>query len=140
MLGHEVDRLGCHFLSRHHQVAFVFPVFVIHQDHELTLLDSSDGLFDLILFDPPYRWYKARDLLELSTADENYGVLTRFLGHLRDHLAPGGRAMLQFATSGDIDYLYALIDAAGLQKEVVASEDLGSEDLTVTYFVFRLTP
>ncbi|TMD41946.1 MAG: methyltransferase [Chloroflexi bacterium] len=104
------------------------------------VFDAVDGRFDLILFDPPYRWYKARDLLELSTADENYGVLTRFLGHLRDHLAPGGRAMLQFATSGDIDYLYALIDAAGLQKEVVASEDLGSEDLTVTYFVFRLTP
>ena len=104
------------------------------------VFDAVDGLFDLILFDPPYRWYKARDLLELSTADENYGALTRFFGQLRDHLAPGGRAMLQFATSGDIDYLYALIDAAGLQKEVLASEDLGREDLTVTYFVFRLTP
>jgi len=57
------------------------------------VFDAVDGRFDLILFDPPYRWYKARDLLELSTADENYGVLTRFLGHLRDHLAPGGRAI-----------------------------------------------
>lgn len=103
------------------------------------VFDSVEGAFDLILFDPPFRWFKARDLLELSTADENYGALTRFMTQVREHLAPGGRVILNFGTTGDIDYLYALIDRNGLKKEVLASHDLEVDDLTVTYFVFRLT-
>jgi release factor glutamine methyltransferase len=104
------------------------------------IFDSVDGLFDLIIFDPPFRWFKARDLLELSTADENYAALTRFMKQLRSHLAAGGRVLLNFGTSGDIDYLNALIEQSGMKKQVLASRDLVLDDFAVTYFVFRLTP
>lgn len=103
------------------------------------VFEAVEGSFDLIIFDPPFRWFKARDLLELSHADENYRALRAFMGEVRRRLRPGGRILLNFGTSGDIDYLYHLIDAAGLKKEVLATNEVVTEDLTVTYYVFRLT-
>lgn len=100
---------------------------------------AVEGDFDLIIFDPPFRWFKARDLLELSHTDENYLALTRFMDEVRQRLRPGGRILLNFGTSGDIDYLYHLIDKADLTKEVLATDELVTDDLTVTYYVFRLT-
>lgn len=103
------------------------------------VFDAVKASFDLIVFDPPFRWFKARDLLELSHADENYRALRRFMGEARQRLRPGGRILLNFGTSGDIDYLYHLIDQAGLKREVLATDELVTEDLTVIYYVFRLT-
>lgn len=104
------------------------------------VFDNVDGTFDVIVFDPPFRWFKARDLLELSIADENYRTLTRFTTEARNYLRPVGRIMLNFGTSGDIEYLYHLIDRAGFTKEVLSTEYLAADDITVTYYVFRLTP
>ena len=106
---------------------------------ESDVFAAVDGRFDLILFDPPFRWFKARDLLELGTADENYRALTTFMTNAVSYLRPGGRILLHFGTSGDIDYLYQLIDTAAFKKEVLATEELTRERLSVTYYVFRLT-
>lgn len=103
------------------------------------VFSAVDGSFDLLIFDPPFRWFKARDLLELGTADENYRALTTFMTEASRRLKPGGRILLHFGTSGDIDYLYHLIDAAAFKKEVLATEELTNDDLSVTYYVFRLT-
>lgn len=107
---------------------------------ESDLFQAVEGSFDLIIFNPPYRWFTPRDLLEMSTADENYRTLTRFMQEVRAYLRPGGRIILNFATSGDIDYLHHLIDRASLKKDVLATDEVVTEDLTVTYYVFRLTP
>ena len=107
---------------------------------ESDVFESVDGTFDVMLFDPPFRWFKARDLLELSTADENYRALTAFMTQARQYLRPAGRILLHFGTSGDIDYLYHLIDVAAFKKEVLATEQLTKDNLAVTYYVFRLTP
>ena len=103
------------------------------------VFDAVDGDFDLIIFDPPFRWFKARDLLELSHTDENYQALTRFMDEVRQRLRPGGRILLNFGSSGDIEYLYHLIDKAHFEKQVLATDELVTDDLTVTYYVFRLT-
>ncbi|WP_220449879.1 hypothetical protein [Nonomuraea longispora] len=34
------------------------------------VFSDVDGLFDLIVFDPPFRWFAARDLFEAATTDE----------------------------------------------------------------------
>jgi release factor glutamine methyltransferase len=101
---------------------------------------AVEGDFDLIVFDPPFRWFKARDLLELSHTDENYQALTGFMREVSQRLRPGGRILLNFGSSGDIDYLYHLIEATGLKKEVLGTDEVIAEDMTVTYYVFRLTP
>ena len=45
-LRHEVDGFGRHFFRRHREVAFVFAVFVVHQDDHAALANFFDGFFD----------------------------------------------------------------------------------------------
>ena len=103
------------------------------------LFDAVDGTFDVIIIDPPFRWFAPRDLLELSFADENYRTLTRFMTEVPDRLNPGGRLLLFFGTSGDMNYLQHLIGQTALRAETIASRDLTKEGITVTYQTFRLT-
>jgi release factor glutamine methyltransferase len=106
---------------------------------ESDLFERVTGRFDLIVFDPPYRWFRPRDLRERGTADENYRTLTAFFEQVPDHLAPDGRILLSFGTSGDIDYLRHLIERAQLGTEVLSETKLVKDGFEVAYYAFRLT-
>lgn len=106
---------------------------------ESDVFDAVRGTFDLILFDPPFRWLKPRDMLERSITDEGYRTLTRFMCEAERYLAPNGRMLIFFGTSGDLGYLRRLIDENGFKEEVVASRQLEKDDITVAYFTFRVT-
>lgn len=67
-----------------------------------------DGRFDLIIFDPPFRWFAPRDLSETATTDHGYRALTTFFRQARRHLTPGARMLIFFGTSGDLPYLCRL--------------------------------
>jgi release factor glutamine methyltransferase len=73
------------------------------------VFSTVDGTFDLIIFDPPFRWFAPRDLLEAASADESYRALTTFFLSARHHLAPNGRMLVFFGTSGDLGYLQQLM-------------------------------
>jgi release factor glutamine methyltransferase len=98
-----------------------------------------DGRFDLIVFDPPFRWFAPRDLLEAATADPDYRAMTTFFHQARRHLTPTGRMLIFFGTSGDLPYLRHLIDQEGFTAEVIAQEELVKDGWPVGYFTFRLT-
>jgi release factor glutamine methyltransferase len=98
-----------------------------------------DGAFDLIVFDPPFRWFAPRDLLEAASTDENYRAMTEFFTQAKQHLTGTARMLIFFGSSGDLAYLRQLIDRAGLVAEVVAHQDLVREDQRVDYYVFRVT-
>ncbi len=106
---------------------------------ESDVFEAVEGTFDLIVFDPPFRWLRPRDVLEASIADEGYGALRRFVAELASRLRPGGRALMFFGTSGDMDYLCALLDGAGLERAVVAERDLEKDGVSVTYRTLRVT-
>jgi hypothetical protein len=36
------------------------------------VFEAVDGRFDLVIFDPPFRWFAPRDPLEAASTDENY--------------------------------------------------------------------
>jgi release factor glutamine methyltransferase len=59
---------------------------------ESDVFSNVDGRFDVIAFDPPFRWFPARSMAERGTADDNYDALTRFFRQVKDHLTPHGRA------------------------------------------------
>ena len=103
------------------------------------LFEAVDGQFDLIVFDPPFRWFRPRDLLEVAFADEDYRTLTRFVREAPGRLAPGGRILMFFGTSGDLAYFEGLIREAGLRREVIESRQLTRNATTITYYAFRLT-
>jgi release factor glutamine methyltransferase len=103
------------------------------------VFSDVDGTFDLVVFDPPFRWFTPRDLVESAMADEGYGALSRFFEGVRTHLAPDGRLLVFFGTSGDLGYLQSLQAGAGFHAEVVVHDDLVRDGWKVDYYTFRLT-
>src|SRR5918998_4073070 len=97
------------------------------------------GEFDLIIFDPPFRWFAPRDLLEAATTDENYRAMTTFFREARRHLGLNGRMLIFFGSSGDLAYLNRLIDGGGFAAEVVAEKLLVQDDWRIEYYTYRLT-
>lgn len=102
---------------------------------ESDVFDAVDGEFDLIVFDPPFRWFRPGDLLERAVADENYATLTRFMGEVPERLSAGGEVLLFFGTSGDVAYLDELIDSTHLRSSTVAERSLDVRGEKATYFV-----
>lgn len=113
-------------------------------DDRITVLESDvfenvTGTFDLIIFDPPFRWFAPRDEFELGTTDEGYRALRAFFRGAPARLAAGGRILLFFGTSGDIEFLSTLIAESGFAKSVVNERAFTNEGIEVGYFTFRLT-
>lgn len=102
------------------------------------LFDGLDGRFDLVVFDPPFRWFAPRDHLDAAITDEDYRTLGRFITELPRRLTPDGRALVFFGTSGDMDHLLALVDSASLQVVVMDTADFERDGLEVTYSALRL--
>jgi release factor glutamine methyltransferase len=107
--------------------------------HQSDVFQHVEGTFDLIVFDPPFRWFAPRDEVEAAIADENYGALTRFMQEAPSHLRQGGRILLFFGSSGDLAYVFGLIDRSGMASEVVAERQLERDERTIRYYVYRLT-
>lgn len=105
---------------------------------ESDVFSKVRGAIDLIIFDPPFRWFRPRDVLEASIADENYRALTTFFTEAGERLKRGGRILLFFGTTGDVGYLDALVDRFGFERGVVATRGLVKDGLEVEYFVYRL--
>jgi len=103
------------------------------------VFSEVEGTFDLVVFDPPFRWFRPRDLLEAAMTDEGYRAMTTFFRQLRSHLDPEGRALIFFGTSGDLGYLERLVAECGFVSEVVAHDELTRDGWRVDYFTFRLT-
>lgn len=90
-------------------------VDVRHSD----VFSDVEGTFDLMIFDPPFRWFAPRDWLEAAAADENYRAMTTFFREARRYLTPTGRVLIFFGTSGDLEYLEQLIAAERFDSEVL---------------------
>src|SRR6266508_1994251 len=98
------------------------------------------GEFELMIFDPPFRWFAPRDLLERASTDENYAAMTAFFRGARQRLTPNGRMLIFFGSSGDLGYLRGLFDEQGFAAEVIATDSVVKDGWRVDYFTFRLTP
>jgi release factor glutamine methyltransferase len=107
---------------------------------ESDLFDEVEGSFDLIVFDPPFRWFAPRDRRERNTTDEDYRTLTAFFREVPRRLSPDGRILLFFGTSGDAAYLDMLIRDARFDVRKLASRRLEKDGLEVEYFTYRLAP
>ncbi|ONI81721.1 methylase [Actinosynnema sp. ALI-1.44] len=107
--------------------------------HQSDIFENVEGLFDLIIFNPPFHWFPARNVAEAATTDENYAALTRFFREARGHLADGGRMMIFFSTVGDIDYLRKLMRDAGFRQELVFQHSGDFAGMPADYFTYRLS-
>ncbi|HEU4513560.1 MAG TPA: methyltransferase [Nocardioidaceae bacterium] len=102
------------------------------------LFREVDGRFDLVIFDPPFRWMKPRDWAEASITDEGYRTLTAFFANVRDHLTENGRILVFFGTTADIGYFEQLIETNGLASRVVARREVEKDGHPVEYRTYRI--
>ena len=103
------------------------------------VFSAVEGRFDVIVFDPPFRWFRPRSLLEAAMTDEGYRAMTTFFRDARQYLADGGRMLIFFGTSGDLGYLQSLFEEQGFSSEIVAHDQFEREGWGVEYFTFRVT-
>lgn len=106
---------------------------------ESDVFAAVDGKFDVIVIDPPFRWFTPRDPLDRAITDENYDALGRFFADAAGHLRPDGYVLLFFGTSADVDHLDDLIAASGMDSDVVAERTINTRGQDTTYFVRRIT-
>jgi release factor glutamine methyltransferase len=106
--------------------------------YESDLFSSVEGEFDIIIFDPPFRWFKPRELCEIATTDENYKTLSGFFEDVNNYLKKEGRLLISFGSSGDIEYLYELLDRVKLTREIIAHRELEKDGLVVDYCTFMI--
>lgn len=99
---------------------------------------NVDGRFDLVVFNPPFQWFAARDVADAATQDENYGALRRFFREVRDHLTDKGRVMVFFSTMGDVEYLLKLVADAGFRREDVLQHTAPVAGTQVEFFAYCL--
>ena len=103
------------------------------------VFDAVEGDFDLVVIDPPFRWFTPRTMLDRACTDENYASLTMFLHEVPGRLRPGGAVLLFFGTSGDVAHLDHLIGVNGLLSATIAERTIEVRGEVTTYFVRRLT-
>lgn len=111
-------------------------VRVAHSD----VFSAVDGAYDLMIFDPPFRWFAPRDELEAASTDENYRAMTAFFRGAPARLTERGRMLIFFGSTGDLAYLEELADAAGLARVIVARDEVTRDGWQVEYRTYRMWP
>ncbi|MBM7774583.1 release factor glutamine methyltransferase [Actinokineospora baliensis] len=103
------------------------------------VFSTVDGRFDLIVFDPPFRWFAPRDTLEMASTDHHYRAMNSFFAHVGAHMTDTARLLIFFGTSGDLDHLHTRAAAAGLTTETLATAHHTRDNWTADYFTYRMT-
>jgi release factor glutamine methyltransferase len=136
VLGVDINRIALN-AARHnaHTNGLSAKVIFEHSD----VFSNVSGAFDLIIFDPPFRWFRARDLLEAGITDPSYRTLTTFFAQARSHLLPDGRMLMFFSTSGDIEFFRVLSRRARFATEILSTATLERDGFIVEYLIMRLT-
>lgn len=98
---------------KHHNLEDKINVF------ESDLFSNVNDKFDMIIFNPPFRWFKPRDMLEKGEVDEDYKTLNKFFKEVLDYLKKEGRILFLFSTSGDLKYTEILIKNSKLKCKMV---------------------
>lgn len=88
--------------------------------------------YDVVLFNPPFYRGSPQNSFDFAWRAED--TVERFAAGLRDHLKPGGYALVLLSTDGDSPAFLRCFAQEGFGQSVVARRDLTTEILTVFRF------
>jgi release factor glutamine methyltransferase len=108
--------------------------------HRSDLFDEVVGQFDVIVYNPPFRWFTRYNVFEAIKSDENYHAVRTFFRNARQYLTRSGRMLIFLGSSGDVECLKQLAEEGNFRTETAAQEGLIKDGLRADYFAFRLTP
>jgi len=99
--------------------------------------------FDTIIFNPPFRFFKPKNLLDKSMTDHNYKTLSNFFKNVNKHLNKKGKIYIIFSNSGDIKYLEKMINKGGFSFKIlkrVRSNLFGwdTKDFPNYYYIYKI--
>ncbi len=100
------------------------------------LFENVDGVFDLIVFNPPYLPVEGEDGA-WSGGGTGREVIDRFLAGAAEHLKPGGRMRLLISSFNDVGLVVEKMGRLGFTVEVAAEEKLFFETLCVLSGVYK---
>jgi release factor glutamine methyltransferase len=108
--------------------------------HRSDLFDDVEGQFDLIVYNPPFRWFTRYNVFDAIKSDDNYRAVRSFLRNARKYLTRSGRMLIFLGNAGDAECLRQLAEEGHFRTETAAQEGLVKDGLRADYFAFRLTP
>jgi release factor glutamine methyltransferase len=101
------------------------------------IVDAIRGMFDLILFNPPYLPTEPHERIDdwleyaLDGGKTGRAVIERFAVDVGRVLSPGGRVLLLISSLTGPDEVKDLFSAAGFSADVVRQERVEDEELYV---------
>jgi len=101
------------------------------------LLDGIRGLFDLVIFNPPYLPTNAEEKIDdwfeyaLDGGPDGRLVITRFVEDVRRIMVPGGRVLLLVSSLTGVQAVLDLIQKHSFKGEIVAKRQVFDEWLYV---------
>ncbi len=107
---------------------------------ESDLFRNVKGRFDLVIFDPPFRWFKPRDIRERATADENFRTMTSFFRNVKKYLSRNGRVLTCYGTNGDMRYFQYLLKKNNFEVKTLNKKSLVRYGRKWFYYSYRLSP
>ncbi|MFI5421387.1 MAG: HemK2/MTQ2 family protein methyltransferase [Nitrososphaerales archaeon] len=106
---------------------------------ESDLFRNVKGRFDLIIFDPPFRWFKPRDIRERATADENFRTMRAFFKNVKKYLNTDGRVLTCYGTNGDMGHFQYLLDKNDFKVKTLNEKSLIRYGRKWMYYSYQLT-
>lgn len=106
---------------------------------ESDLFENIKGKFDLIIFAPPFRWFKPRDVRESATEDENFRTMRTFFKNVRNYLNKDGRVLTYYGTNGDMKYFQYLLKKNNFKVKTLNEKGLIRYGRKWKYYSYKLT-
>jgi release factor glutamine methyltransferase len=69
--------------------------------HRSDLFGEVEGQFDVIAYNPPFRWFTRYNVFDAIKSDENYLAVRSFLRNARRYLTRSGRMLIFLGNAGD---------------------------------------
>ena len=103
------------------------------------MFEEVDGVFDHIIFNPPYLPVEEEGRLPAAWAGGERGmrVTSRFMDGAPPHLTPGGEVTLLVSSENGVeDVMKGFVDS-GFTPEIKASKKLFFEELHIVKAVYK---
>ncbi len=94
------------------------------------LFSNVDGVFDLIILNPPYLPVDEKDAT-YAGGQTGRGIIERFIANVKNHLNPNGAVLMVISSLTGEKEVVELFEKEGMKTQIAAREKIPWEELIV---------